>query len=560
MRSIFWIVTFLLFFSADLSAQVLHRRPAPPKKQPIPPSESGNFQEGAQPLPNRWKIRPPEYEINKPGKIWNPYRQNILKGDYPILGQNTFLILTGTSETLVEGRKLPVPSGASAAGPGRFTFFGNGNQFLVQQFFKPTIEIYHGNTSFKPRDFEIRITPVFNLNYLKAQERGLVNVNVQRGSDRLQADFALQEALVEKHLVNISPYYDFISIRGGIQPFTSDFRGLIFSDTNLGGRLFGNFADNLFQWNIAVFDMLEKSTNSELNTFARREQEVLIANLYAQDFLGIRGWTNQFSLHWNHDQASLHYDINGVLVRPDPAGAATPHEVDAVYLGWTSEGHIGRINVTHALYFVLGEDDLNPIAKRRTSIQGNMAAAEISYDRDWYRLKGSVFYASGDSKPTDGNATAFDSIFDLQKFAGGENSFFNHQAIKLAGVNLVQRNSLLPDLRSSKIQGQANFVNPGLLLFNMGTDMEILPQLRAVANVNYLRFMETEPLEILLNQSDIRHDIGWDYSLGLQYRPLLNNNIILNLSGALFQPLGGFEDILTSNVLFSTFLNTIVTF
>lgn len=524
------------------------------------PSESGDFHLGSEPIPDRWQIKPPPYSVNQPGHLYDPYNQNILKGDYPILGQNTFLILTGTSETVIEAKKLPIPSGASAAGAGRFNFFGNGNLLEVNQRFKPTFQLYHGNTAFKPRDWELRITPVFNLNALNSRQRGVVNVNVQNGTSRFQFDIALQEAFAEYHLVNVSPYYDFISIRGGIQPFTSDFRGFIFSDTNLGGRIFGNLSNNRYQWNLAAFDMLEKSTNSELNTFARRDQEVLIANLYAQDFFGLLGWTNQFSVHWNHDQGSTHYDINGVLTRPAPIGAAVPHRIDAVYLGWTSDGKIGRVNINHALYFALGEDNLNLIAQRRTKINGTMFALELSYDRDWYRLKSSFLYASGDSKPQNGTATGFDSILDLQKFAGSENSFFNHQAIRLLGVNLVQKNSLLPSLRSSKIEGQSNFVNPGLWLYSVGSDLELRPDLRAFVNVNYLRFDNTASLQLLLNQGNIRKDIGVDYSLGLQYRPWLNNNVIVNLSQAVFQPLGGFRDILTSNVLYSTTMNVVVTF
>lgn len=557
---IIWTVVFFILSDSNLSAQVLHRRRSAPKLPPPTQSESGNFQDGQQPITDRWHIQPPPYEINEPGHWWDPFHQNILKGDYPVLGQNTFFIFTGVSETLVEGRSLPTPSGASASGAGKFDFFGSGKQLAVLQYFKPSFELYHGNTAFKPRDWAIKLTPVFNINYLRASERGAVNIDVRRGKERFQTDFALQEAFAELHLANVSQYYDFISVRGGIQPFTSDFRGFIFSDTNFGARLFGNFANNVFQWNIAAFDMLEKSTNSELNTFARRRQQVAAANLYAQDFFGMKGWTNQFSLHWNHDDPSTHYDLNGVLVRPDPVGAATPHEIDAVYMGWTSEGRFGRFNLTHAFYFVVGEDDLNPIANRRTTLGAALAAAELSYDRDWYRLRSSFLFASGDSKPTNGNATGFDSIFDFQKFAGAENSFFNHQSIRIASVNLTQRNSFLPDLRSSEIEGQSNFVNPGLLLFNVGSDIEILPVLKAVVNVNYLRFVDTEPLELLLNQANIRNDIGWDYSAGLQYRPFLNNNVIFNLSGAVFQPLGGFKDILTSNLLFSTFLNTTLTF
>ncbi|QQR81866.1 MAG: hypothetical protein IPJ69_07220 [Deltaproteobacteria bacterium] len=553
----------LIIFSSSAFAGPLHRRPeknSPPPVAPESITDPKDISKGTKPLPHRWDIKPPPHELNVTGHKYDPYNQNILKGDYPIWGEDVFFIFTGVSDTALEAKKLPVPSNPSAAGPGRIPFFGDGNLQAIQQNFKFSFELYQGNTSFKPRTWALKVTPVLNVNYLHAQERGIVNASVANGTSRTQFDFALQEALVEVHLANVSPYYDFISIRGGIQPFTSDFRGLIFSDTNFGGRLFGNLNNNKIQWNVAYFDMLEKNTNSELNMLERRDQQVLVANLYSQDFLGVLGWTNQFSVHYNHDRGTTHYDVNGILTRPDPAGAATNHELNSVYLGWTSDGHIGRINVNHAFYFALGKDSLNPQAGQKVDIEGQLAALELSYDRDWIRFRSSAFYSSGDSNPRDDKAKGFDSIFDLQKFAGGENSFFNHEAIRLNGVNLVQRNSLIPSLRSSKIEGQSNFVNPGLLLLNVGPDFEILQTLRAIANINYLRFIHTEPLEIFLNQSNIRKDIGWDYSLGLQYRPFLNNNVIVNVRGALFQPLGGFEDILTSNILYSAGTNLILTF
>ncbi len=70
-------------------------------------------------------------------------------------------------------------------------------------------------------------------------------------------------------------------------------------------------------------------------------------------------------------------------------------------------------------------------------------------------------------------------------------------------------------------------MNPGILMVNVGATAELTPKLRAIANANYIRFMETAPLEILLKQPDIRNDVGVDVSLGVEYRPLLNNNIIV---------------------------------
>ena len=74
----------------------------------------------------------------------------------------------------------------------------------------------------------------------------------------------------------------------------------------------------------------------------------------------------------------------------------------------------------------------------------------------------------------------------------------------------MQPNSILPSLRSSKTQGQANFVNPGIFIYNGGVDVEVTQRMKAIFNANYLRFHRTESLEYLLFQNRIRHDIGWD--------------------------------------------------
>jgi hypothetical protein len=488
------------------------------------------------------------------------------------------MILTGTSETTVEGRRVPSPSNVSAAQPGSKEFFGKGEQFFMNQNFALTLELFNGDTAFKPRTYEFRITPVFNINYVNTRELGLVNIDVRKGTNRLDGHVALQDLSFEVHLGDTtklfpflrgrgsqqgeSPYYDFVSVRFGIQRFISDFRGFIFSDNEPGIRFFGNHASNRYAFNVAYFNMLEKDTNSGLNTiFESRKQHVGIANFFWQDFL-TKGYTLQFSLHYNNDRPSFKFDTNNFLARPAPIGGFTPHRVKAYYLGVAGDGHIGRFNLTHVFYQALGDDSINPIANRSTDVSAQFAAVEASIDRDWMRFKGSFLWSSGDRHPTDGKARGFDTIFDAPNFAGGIFSLWNLQAIRLTGtgVNLVNRNSIIPNLRTSKEQGQANFVNPGLFLFNAGADLDLKPKLRTLINVNFLRFHHTEPLELLLFQSNIRHFIGTDYSLGLQYRPLLNENISIIAGAAALVPGNGFKDIYTNKTLFSTFVTTRFTF
>ena len=198
---------------------------------------------------------------------------------------------------------------------------------------------------------------------------------------------------------------------------------------------------------------------------------------------------------------------------------------------------------------MLGEDELNPLAGEAQTIHAWMGALELSYDRDWMRFRCSYFYSSGDKDITDNRAEGFDAIFDNPNFAGGEFSYWNRQAIRLFGVNLTNRLSLVPNLRNSKFQSQTNFVNPGLHLLNVGIDSDLTPKTKLITNANYLWFNETEVLETYVFQGEIRNEIGLDLSAGIEYRPLLNNNILIvsGISGLLvgkgfrdlYQPLQG---------------------
>jgi len=502
------------------------------------------------------------------GRWWDPYNQNVLKGDYPLFGQHVFFNFTGTSETVVEGRRLYVPSPPSSAEPLGEAFFGRGGQFFLNQNFIFSVSLFHGDTAFKPVDGQIKVTPVINLNYLLTRETGLVNIDVRRGTTRFDSHFAFQELFGEVKLADVSPKYDFVSVRVGIQPFQSDFRGFVFVDNQPGVRFFGNWRSNLYQWNVAAFTLLEKDTNSRLNTlFESRHQYVVIANLYRQDFLK-KGYTLQGSIHLSDDHAGrsdkegLHFDKNGFLVRPAAIGSFTPHNLKIGYLGIAGDGHLGRVNISHAFYQAFGRDDRNPLAGRPIRVNAQMVAAEVSVDRDWVRLKGSFFYSSGDSRPLDGRGRGFDSITDAPNFAGGVFGFFNRQGIRLTGTTLVlvDRESLLPSLRSSKDEGQANFVNPGLFLFHVGADAEVTPKLRGFANVSVLRFHRTEPLELVLFQGPIRHGIGVDYGVGILYRPPLTENIVITAGASALTPGSGFRDIFTSKTLISTFAGVKLTF
>jgi hypothetical protein len=509
----------------------------------------------SEPLPDRWRITPPPYQRNVEGHWWDPYNQNLFKGDYPILGQDIFFKATAATKVELVGRSAPTPSGASAVNPGSFQFFGDPNAFMYDQKWALTAEVSKGNTAFKPFEWQAVVEGVVDLNDLSVGENGVVSPDVRDGTSRLTHDAALQQASLEYHILNLSNRYDFVSVKVGRQPFNSDFRSLIFFDFNQGARVFGSGGGNRYQYNLLYFYQAEKDSFSKLNTFDLRNQSVGVANLYVQDLLFL-GWQNAFSVHVDYDDGANHgteFDRAGFLVRPDPVGIATPHTVAATYLGWTSEGHIDRVNISHAFYQAVGHDTNNPIAGRPIDINAQLAFLELSIDQDWLRYQTSAFFSSGDSDPRDGTGRGFDTILDFPRIMGGEFSYWNRQSIRIAdrgGVALMQENSVVPDLRSSKIQGQANFVNPGLIMLNLGTTADLTQKLRAIFNVNYIRFVETKPLEILLKQPNIRQDVGLDVSLGLECRPFLNNNVIFKGFGAILQPWGGFKDIYQSSTLF----------
>jgi hypothetical protein len=578
------------------------RRPVPKrpeKPRPLPPAEpipvtrtptgftrigpGPSSYPGSEfvPIPDRWRIGWPEYDrypnapheaVQVRGHWWDPYKQNVLKGDYaicprgrlePFCDQNTFFVFTLRNDTLVEGRRLPVPSDVSSARPQSQEFFGKGESLTVEDNVLMSFELFHGNAGFRPREWELRATPVFNANYLAARENGVVNIDPRRGTDRFDGHVAFQELFGDYELGVLSPNFDTLNLRVGIQPFTSDFRGFVFTDAAPGVKLSGNYYANRLQWNLAYFRPLDKDTNTGLNTLFRdREQDVAIANATLQD-AGWPGYFTQLSLQYSHDHPStLHFDENGFLVRPAAVGDAAPHDIRVGYAGWTGDGHIGRMNVDHAFFQAVGYDTRNPIAGRGVDINAQMAALELSYDRDWLRWKASFFWASGDSDPTDGTATGFDAITDNPFFVGGSGSFWQRQGIKLTGtnVNLVNRFSLLPTLRSSKDEGQANFVNPGIFIYNVGVAGRLTPKLSFDANVSYLRFQEPASLQHVLLQRRLPHDVGLDTGIVFKYRPLLIDNVIVVAGAAAFTPLAGFRAIYTSEVLFQAFAALTLTY
>ena len=117
-----------------------------------------------------------------------------------------------------------------------------------------------------------------------------------------------------------SPFFDTTSMRVGIQQFTSDFRGFVLTDSNLGARMFGNLRNNRYSttWSFSTCGERHQQP-AECDKF-RREQLAQPVRLHRQPLppghVLRQGYTLQFSALYNDDQPSTLQDQNGLRARP----------------------------------------------------------------------------------------------------------------------------------------------------------------------------------------------------------------------------------------------------
>ncbi|MFY7745255.1 MAG: hypothetical protein ACOVQY_07505 [Erythrobacter sp.] len=523
-----------------------------------PPPEA--FLKDQLPIPDRWRLIESLGLVRE--NLLDPYNQNTYKGDrpinpdkvpwLPIKGDDWFFVANLISDSVYEPRTFPIPVGVQTTeDPDRNDVFGNDFSQVFSQTFIAGFALLKGSTTFKPPTIEYRLTLAYNVNYVDVPERRVLFVEPSKPSHRLDQFLGVQEAFVDYHFSQFdNDRFDFISIRAGIQPFQSDFRGFLFNDQQLGVRLFGSRDNNRFQFNLGAFWRLEKDTNSGLNAILRspRDDFVFVANAYRQDFL-IPALTSQVTVVYNMNREAddIQIDTNGFPVRPALLGTLRGREYDVAYLGYNVDGRLGRVNLTGSFYWALGEDRNSFFTDRPADINAQFAAVEASYDRDWMRFRLSGAFASGDSDPYDDKETGFDAIFENPVFAGADTSYWIRQTIPFAGggraISINGRNGLLNSLRSSKEQGQSNFNNPGLMLVGVGADFDLTPQFRLSANANHLWFENTATLEVLRNEGSIPKEIGYDLSAAAIWRPKANQNIVLRLSAATLLAGDGFQDL-----------------
>ncbi len=521
-------------------------------------------------IPDRWRLSAALGLVHP--HWYDPYNQSTLKGDRPLKGtKDWFLVLNGISDTVVEPQSFPTPlSSQSTQNPNNLDSFGRTGNIGISQTFILGASLIKGSTAFKPPEWDFTVSLAFNFNYATAPERQLLSVNPSKGLDRLDGFVGVQELFVERHLRNVSDRYDFDAVRIGIQPFTTDFRGFLFQDNQLGVRFFGDRDGNRFQYNLAFFQRLVKDTNSGLNDLTKpvRKDYIVVGNIYRQDF-PIPGLTSQLTVIYNANRegGNVDFNKNGIPVIPALIGNDRARDYDVVYLGYNADGHIGRFNLTASSYLALGQDRNNIFTGKPANIRSWFVAAEPSYDIDWVRIRLSGLYASGNHDPRGHTETGFDAILENPQFAGADTSYFIRRSLPFIGGGLVGLNGpngVLLDLRSSKDEGQSNFNNPGTALLGIGADFDVLPQLRLTTNINHIWFADTAVIQALRQQGSISNDLGWDYSIAATWRPRMTQNVIFRLSGAVFSPDTGFNNLFTTighdSVFYSILFNTVLSF
>lgn len=528
----------------------------PQNVDPAPVDAVGEF----VPVPDRWRIME---ALGFKYPWYDPYNQNVWKGDKPIHDDDWFLSLIGISDTIIEPRSIPTPVGPqSSQNPGSNDIFSGIDQTILAQTFLAGIVYYKGNTTFQPPAYEYRLTLAFNYNRVDVDDVRALTIDPRLGNTRDDGFVAVQELFADVHLRDVSTRYDFDAIRVGIQPFSTDFRGFLFQDLNFGVRLFGNRDNNQKQYNLAWFRRLEKDLNSGLNDVAEgfRDDDVFIANYFWQD-LGILGFQSQGTVVYNRNREDeFFFDSNGFLQRPASLGTERPREYDVVYVGYNGDGHIGRLNLTTSAYYAFGNND-SVFTGRDSDIRAGFFAAELSRDWDWIRVRGSLAYASGDDDPFDDRSNGFDAIFENPIFAGSDTNYWIRQNMPLiggGGVALTGRNGMLPSLRPTKEQGQSNFENPGLRLIGIGADFDLAPEHRVSFDLNHMWFDDTATLEVARNQSPINRDIGTDFSLAWIWRPFMSQNVVVRVSGALLEPSDGLADLYGDEDTYYTVLGNVI--
>ncbi len=473
---------------------------------------------------------------------------NVLKGDRPAFGKEGFINLGAVAATLIEARHIPTSATGVADAQGARS--ATRDELFYNQSLSVDAVIYRGDTSFRPPDWQWRLTAVLSQSGTRADAQ-----STSAGTAAIQALW------YEQHLRNASANYDFDSVRVGIQPLSSDFRGFLLSDQPLALRLFGTRRNNVLQYNLAYIRRVQKN-RVRLNdiTAPLPRNDVLLANLYWQDFPRA-GVTSEFVAAYSSSREPGPRLVPGPSL-PGSAVALSAHDYDVGYLGYGFDGHFGRLNATTMIYGLSGHERQSPFTGSATRVQAWFAASEWSVDTDRRRWRLSLLHSSGDRDPQDGRANGFDNLNASPVFAGTDSSYYVHQRLALAGgvFDLKSRDALLPSLRSVADGGQADFSNPGVNLAGLGLDFDASLRWRWSFDANQLWFDQPAGLAALMQRAVVDRRLGAELAVNSFWRPFANQNLIVRLSGSMLVRGPGYRELYDGGDPYSAFAQLIFSY
>lgn len=360
-------------------------------------------------------------------------------------------------------------------------------------------------------------------------------------NDNLEVDPAYEEFWFEWQF----PYN--IRVRAGIQEYMSDFIGSIYSDTDLGVRVYGNIEG--IEWSLYGGQRLENDLVSGFNDDDNRDQEFLIGHMLFK--VGDTAFKPSF--HYNNDDEG------------DQGRRRTnKHEnVETFYIGNTTYGEdpFGwGTNILTGLYGVFGDqrnatvngiDGRNII--RSVTVPGIGSGEGTDYNPDatvqaylfYFDISKSffdglitphtgVYYATGDDRLDDDDGEGFDSISDDVNVWGDRGMLIDDRfsirarsleplidpfgplggnnltsptnpfspgrrlaAPKSSSITILRENSPYPSLRDA--DASSNFINPGVVAWNLGTGFRPFTWLDGNFNFTHFWFEDPEVLETFTN-------------------------------------------------------------
>lgn len=489
-------------------------------------------------VPSRWRSfdpsgQQPEYTF----RIYDPYHQNILKADFPLVG-NWFLELNALNTFVYKSRRNLDFSNvfADQISLGNLEFHPH-NHFRNENLIFG-LELRRFDDTFFPSDFRIRLNGVFD--YRADLNAFLRNSNTEP---------FLFDAFVDVKLHDFGgdedgrDNFDLLFLRGGVQGFRSDFHGLIFNDVGLGGRLFGELQRNRLRYDFLWLKLFQKDPATGFISFSRPSaHNVAIGRLTWEDFL-VLGWNSEWSFHYNRERRKI-------------GGGPLEQQHDTFYWGATFNGRLGRVEFNPALYAVHGSaDQVVGGAPVEHSVAALLFLLDVRYPLDYWKFRAGYLFASGDGDPADLRDTGFDAISDGVVLFGGPLSYWTGENIRFGRGDFVRANSVFPSLRGAN--DPANYINPGIQILNVGADVVLSPRLEFSGNFNYLRFVK---LGAYTNRVVISNrSAGFEENFFLRIKPFLreaNQNVLLDVGFSVLHAQQGLQSAFqtTQGTVYSSFL------